>query len=390
MKRHLALLLAVAFVLVGVAGFPFVYYLYLLQQTEVVDQVLDPEMLYALAVPGIIVELEKERGIRSLDGTVLELDRGDLNFLLQTSFTPDALKRKSLEVHRSIVANGRNGPPGVFTFAISTEQEFPLFQKNLLRIFRRKMVSRPECSMGQFLGIAWRSVGKMFGARAPTPEQQLRKLPHCRPPRMVQEGVLQAVQARLTAAQANSPDSVQVRPAFGPRAHRFVRQSLAFGQDGARLALIFPGLLLGIALLSRNNRAALYARLGAPLLITGAFLLLINLPLFYYWQHIDLFTTIAKVDPGYQMSESTGQWLQVVFYLLREVMVLAARNVAFMAAGLILAGLVLVRQHQRCRQADAARQIDTDSTGGLGSAPIPATPSALHQDTADAAPRALR
>jgi hypothetical protein len=390
MRRHLALILGVVFILFGAFVFPYIYYLFLLQNPKVVDRQLEPEMLYALAVPGVLIELEKEKGIRSLDGTVLELDRNDLNFLVQTGFTPEDLKKKALVAHRSIVSHARIGPRDTFTFAISLKDEIPVFQKNLIRIFRRKMIARPECSMGQFLGIAWRSVGKLFGAKAPTPEEQLRKLPHCRPPEMVQQGVLTAVRARLEAAQANAPDSLHVRPAFGTKAHRFVRRNLALGQTAPRLALVFPVLLLGIGLLSWRERSALWARLAAPLLITGLLLLIINLPLIYFVHDLDLFTTIQKVDPDFKMSESTGQWLQVVFYLLREVMKVTARHIALAAAFLLLAGLVLIRQHQRSRLRLTREQIDTASTGGLGSAPIPASPPALSQDDANAASRALR
>jgi hypothetical protein len=389
MRRHLALVLGVIFVLLGVAAFPLFYYLALLQDPVIVDRELDPEILFALAIPGTLIELEKERGIRSLDGTVLELDRNDLNFMLQTSFGPTELKRKALEVHHSIVAHSKIGPRDNFTFKVSLKDELPVFQKNLVRIFRRKMVNRPECSMGQFLGIAWRSVGKLFGARTLSPEDQLRRLPRCRPPKMVQASVIEAVEARLRRAQANAPDSIVVRPAFGPKAHRFVRQSLAMGQSTARLVYVFPVLLLGIILLSWRDRAALWARLAAPLLITGLLLLLINLPLYYFWRDIDLFATVQKVDPDFRMSESTGQWLQVVFYLLREVLQVATRHVALIAAFLILAGLILVREHQRCRIRFARKQIDTDSVDGLGSASIPASPAVLPQDDVNAASRAV-
>jgi hypothetical protein len=390
MRRHLALVLGVSFVVLGVAAFPLFYYLSLLQNTRLVEQQLDAEMLFALAVPGAIIELEKEKGIRSLDGTVLELDRNDLNFMLQTGFTAEQLKKKALDVHRSMIGHSLVGSRDTFSFTISIKDELPVFQKNLIRIIRRKMIARPECSMGQFLGIAWRSVGKLFGARAPSPEQQLRRLPHCRPPGMVQDAVVQAVQARLQAAQANAPDSITVLPAFGPKAHRFVRQALALGQATARLIYVFPVLLFGIILLSWRDRAALWARLAAPLLITGLLLLLINLPLYYFGRDVDLFSTIHKIDPDFTMSESTGQWLQLVFYLLREVIGVAAGRVALIAAFLILAGLILVREHQRCRVRDASDQIDTDSIDGVGSAAIPAAASELPQDDVNAASRALR
>jgi hypothetical protein len=349
MRRHISLVMAAVFILLGVTGFPIIYYLWLLQQTPVIASQLDQDILYALAVPGIIIELEKEKGIRSLDGTVLELDRNDLHFLLQTSFSEEEIRTKALEVHRSIVDHVQVGARDTFSFAVSVSREFPIFQEKLLRIFRRKMLTRPECSMGQFLGIAWRSgVGKLFGVKPPTPDEQLRKLPRCRPPEVVQEGVLSAVKARLDSAQARAPDSILVRPAFGTRAHRFVRRSLSLGQAGTWLLPVFPLLIGVIGVLSWKERKACYARFAAPLMITGLLLLLVHVPLYYYYRDIDLFSTIQKQDPDYHMSESTGQWLQLVFYLLRGVMQVAARNVAFVAWFLILAGLIMLRQHQRC------------------------------------------
>jgi hypothetical protein len=205
---------------------------------------------------------------------------------------------------------------------------------------------------------------------------------------VVQDGVLEAVQARMSRAQANAPDSLNVRPAFGPKTHRFVRRALEVGQTGPRYFLLLPLLLVGIVLLSWNDRVALWARLAAPLLITGMLLLMINLPLFYFWHHLDLLTTISKIDPEYRMSESTGQWLQVVFYLLREVMKVTARHVALGAAFLLLAGLVFVRRHQSMRRR-LSSQIDTASIGELASGPIPASPTALPQDDANAASRAV-
>jgi hypothetical protein len=388
MRRQLTLILGVVFVMLGFGAFPSIYFLWLVQRPELVERSLDPEHLYALAIPGIIIELEKEKGIRSLDGTVLELDRKDLNFMLQTSFGPEDIRTKALEVHRSIVDHARVGPRDTFTFAVSVKEELPLVQKHLLRVFRRKMVVHEECSMGQFLGIAWRSVGKLFGVKPPSPEEQLRRLPRCRPPKMVQNGVMEAVQARLARAQANAPDSLQVRPAFGPKAHRFVRRSLEVGQAGPGLLYVFPVLLALIALLSWGQWTAMWARIGAPLLITGLLLLVVSLPLLYFNKDLDLFTTIQKIDPEYRMSESTGQWLQVVFYLLREIMRVAARHVALVAGILLLAGLIFIRQHQRSRRPAPQQQIDTASGGELGSAAIP-SPTALPQDDANAASRAL-
>ncbi|MEO8199638.1 MAG: hypothetical protein ABI679_03860 [Gemmatimonadota bacterium] len=358
MRRTISLLLATLFVVLGVTIFPVVYYLWEIQQPEVIERVLDPTIVYALGIPAVIVELEKEKDIRALDGTVLELDRSDLNFLLQTSFTEVDVERKALEVHKSIVDHVRQGPKDTFSFSISTVAERPIIQKNLVRLYRRKMNARHECSMGQFLGIAWNGVRKLFGVKKPSEEEQLRTLPHCRPPKMVQEAVMSAVAKRLEKAQEHSADSVHVIPKFGRGGHLFVRRSLELGQTGAWFLPVFPILLAIIGIISWRDRRACYARLAAPLLISGLILLLMNATMYYFAPSLDLFATIQKMDPAYRMSESTSQWLRIVFYVVQGVAVLVARKLALLGAFLILAGLVTVRLHRTCRTPSAIPQID--------------------------------
>jgi hypothetical protein len=367
MRRYLSLLLATIFVVLAVTAMPVVYYLWELEQPKVIATELDPTTLYALSVPGVIIELEKERDIRALDGTVLELDRSDLNFLLQTSFSEEDVARKALEVHRSIIDHIRTGPRDTFTFTISTSAERPIVQKNLIRLFRRKMVARPECSMGQFLGIAWNGVRKLFGVRPPTEEEQLRKLPHCRPPKMVQDAVMRAVATRLEKARENGSDSVRVIPKFQPEGHRFVRRSLELGQTGSRFLPVFPAILVMIALLSWGDLRACFARLATPVLVTGLVLLLVNAPLYFFGPDFDLFATIQKLDPDFKMSESTAQWLHVVFYVLQAVARVVTRKLALLGSFLVLAGLILVRLHQHCRTREVPEQIDMPSERTLGS-----------------------
>ncbi len=361
MRRYLSLLLATIFVVLRVVAMPVVYYLWELQQPRVIATELDPTMVYALTIPGIIIELEKEKDIRALDGTVLELNGSDLNFLLQTSFTEEDVARKSLEVHRSIVDHVQQGPRDTFSFSISTAAERPIIQKNLVKLYRRKMLARPECSMGQFLGIAWNGVRKIFGVKAPSEEELLRKLPHCRPPKKVQDAVMAAVVKRLEKARAGGSDSVRVIPKFEPEGHRFVRRSLELGQTGTLFLPIFPTILALIGVLSWRDPRALFARLATPILITGLLLLLINGTLYFFGPDVDFFATIQKLDPDFTMSESTAQWLHVVFYVVQVVSRVVTRKLAMLGSFLILAGLVLVRVHQHFPSRAAEPQIDLPS-----------------------------
>jgi len=344
------LLLGTAFVLLSVVALPILYYLWLIQQPNVVVQAVDPGTLYALVVPGVVGELEKDRSVRALDGTVLELNRGDLTRILTENFSEDDVLRKASEAINSIRTGARTGPRDTFMFWIPIVRERPLLTPYLFKYFHYKLVARPACSPGKVLGIAWTQIQKLFGKRI-TPEQQLARLPHCRPPKAVQKAVMQAVAMKLQRSETHGADSVRARPNFSPKVHRWIRRSLEIGQTGAAFLLVLPALLAIIITLSWRDRKACYARVAAPLLISAMFLLIINVPLFFYARDLDLLGTVYKIQTT-QLSEGTGQWLQVVFYVLKATARVAAANIGLWAGFMLLAGLIMLRQHQRCRLAE--------------------------------------
>jgi hypothetical protein len=349
-ERHLSLLLGTAFVLLTVLVLPVLYYLWLIQQTNVVVRAVDPGTLYALVVPGAVHELEKDRSLRALDGTVLALDRGDITRILTTTFSEDDVLRKAAEAIKSVRESARTGSRDTFMFWIPIARERPMLDGYLIKYFHYKLVARPECSMGKFLGIAWTQVQRFFGKHI-TQDEQLARLPHCRPPKAVQKAVMNAVAVKLQRSETHAADSVLARPNFSPNVHRWIRRSLVTGQTDTRFFFIPLALLAIIIMLSWRDRKACYARVAAPLLISSMLLLIINVPLFFYARDLDLLGTVYKLQTT-QLSEGTGQWLQVVFYVLKSVARVAAANLALWAGFMMLAGLIVLRQHQRSRLAE--------------------------------------
>lgn len=346
MRRYVALLLATAFILLGAFVFPAVYLLWMIQRPELVARTADPEVLYALTVPGVVIELEKDPGVRALDGTVLELDRRDISRIVTANFNEDDVIRKAQEAIRAVATTMDQAPPDTFQFYLSLKDERPVVNDYLVGYFRHKLKAQPECSLGKVLGLAWMGIQKLFGKRM-TQEQQLQRLPHCRPPGEVQDAVMKAVAARLHRNEAQGPDSIRVRPNFSPRAHVAVRRILNVGQAASLLLPVLPILLGGILLLSWENRRNCYARVSAPLIITACILLLFSVPVFIYSRDLDLYEGMLRAHPM-TLSESTGQWLRVTFYLVKGMMRQAAYNLSVIAGMMLALGLILLRMHRSC------------------------------------------
>lgn len=344
MRRHLSLVLATLFIVVGAFVLPVVYLLWMLQQPELVHRTVDPTTLYAMAIPGVVIELEKDKTVRALDGTVLELTRADLTRIITGSFSEDDVMRKAQEVVQTVATTMDRAPPDTFQFYINIKTERPVVQEYLKGYFRHKLAARPECSMGRVTGLAWMGLQKLFGKRI-SEDEQLRRLPRCRGPREIQDAIMKAVSARLDRSAASGSDSVKVRPHLSPDAHRLVRRTLAVGRAGPWLIPALSLILGGILLLSWKDRRHCYARLAAPLLITSLILLLIFLPVYFF--DLDLYGAVFKVKTV-ALSEGTNTWLQVLFYAVKVMLRHACYNILVFSGILLGLGLVLTRQHQRC------------------------------------------
>ena len=344
MRRHLSLILATLFIVLGAFVLPVVYLLWMVQQPDLVPRTIDPTTLYAMTIPGVVIELEKDHGIRALDGTALELNRDDLTRIITGSFSEQDVIRKAEAVVHTIATTMDQAPPDTFQFYINIKTERPVVQQYLKEYFRHKLAARPECTMGRVTGLAWMGLQKLFGKRI-SEDEQLRRLPRCRGPREIQAAIMKAVSARLDRSEGKGSDSIKVRPAFNQETHLLVRRSLAIGRAGAWLFPILPLLLGGIVLLSWKDRRHCYARIAAPLLITALILLLIFLPVFFF--DLDLYGAVFKVKMV-AVSEGTNSWLQVMFYVVKVMLRRASYNLMVFAGILLLLGLVLTRQHQRC------------------------------------------
>lgn len=345
MRRHLSLVLATLFILVGAFVLPVVYLLWMMQQPEIVSRTIDPATVYAMAIPGVVLELEKDKTVRALDGTALELTRDDLSRIITGSFSEDDVMRKAREVVGAVGTTMDQAPPDTFQFYINIAAERPVVQEYLKEYFRHKLAARPECSMGRVTGLAWMGLQKLFGKHI-SEDEQLRRLPRCRGPREIQDAIMKAVSARLDRSAASGSDSVKVRPHLSSESHRLVRRILAVGRAGPWLLPTLTIMLAGIFLLSwKDHLRHCYARMAAPLLITSLILLLIFLPIYFF--DLDLNGAIFKVKTV-TLSEGTNTWLQVLFYATKVMLRRASYNLMIFGGILLALGLIMTRQHRRC------------------------------------------
>lgn len=365
MRRFLALGLATLFILLAVVVAPVVYLLWAIQQPRLVFSEADPALLYALTIPGVVVELEKDRGIRALDGTVLELNRTDLTRILTRNFSEADVVAKGHAALSALAHLPAQAPPDTFQFWLDIGKERETVSGYLPGYFRRKLHSYPSCGLGDVVDMAWTGLKKLLG-KDMTQEEQLRQLPVCDPPGPVEKAVLGAVRDRLQTVEARGQDTIRVRPNFSAKAHYRIRLALDLGREGSVFLPILPLLLGGIAVLSYRSRRDCYARLSAALLISALLLLVLTMPLAFFAHDLDLYSMLMAAE-GKGISESTGQWLQVVFYLLKVTVRQVSYHIGLAAGVVLLAGLILLRQHRRCAVPAPAPQIDIALRGELGS-----------------------
>lgn len=351
MKRPLSLALATFVVLACALLIPAAYFLQLLQQPELVDSHLDPEYLYAAGIPAVVLEIQKEPTIKELRGTVLELTERDLTRLLQTSFTPEEVAAKAHEVHQNIVAHVPRAPVDSFEFYVSLKKERPVVARHAKRYIAAKLKSRPGCSVGQFAGIAWMGIKKLFSKVSE--KDQLKSLPKCEPPGFVEKSILKKVNQKLDHMVATGKDSIPVHPHFSADAHHHIQQALFLGREFPLVCAILLAALAGLFFLQGSDRAAGLAWAGTPLVLGGAFLAITGTVFSLTGSSIDPNPLLRQIQ-GSPMSESTGQWLNVVAYLLRVTLRLASYHLLLGGAGALLLGLILVRQSQRLRKRRAA------------------------------------
>lgn len=345
MARTLSLVLAAAFVILSVILFPSLRFLFMMQNPERVAGELDPWMIYAIGVPAVAVEVEKDSGIEAIQGTLLNTTRGDLVRLLEAHFTVEDVRRKAIKVHQNIVDDSRRLPGDSLVFFVSIEKEKEVILPALHDFFEKKIERREGCDMGGVLDIAWMGVEDMLGAEK-TDVESLRDLPKCDPPDAVKNQVMDAVDARVEEMRTSGKDSIRVAPGMSLKAHNRIKLALKAGGYFPFLVPILPLLLAGIAIVNWRDRRVLWLRLGAPILIAGLSVLSVALSFSWSVQDLNVAGMVYAVeDPP--VSASTGQWLNLVFYVAKRTAVAANRQVALIAAFVVLIGLLFILRHRK-------------------------------------------
>ncbi|MGH7656856.1 MAG: hypothetical protein ACREL6_01390, partial [Gemmatimonadales bacterium] len=310
MTRALSLFLATTFVILSVALFPGLHFLNMIQNPERVARELDPWMIYALGIPAVAIEVEKDSRIQAIKGTLLHTTRGDLVRLLESHFTVEDVRRKAIEVHHNIVNDARRLPGDSLIFFVSVAEEKKVLLPAMHEFFERKIERRDGCSVGSVLDIAWMGVKDVFGEDK-TDMEALHELPRCDPPDAVKNQVMNAVDARVAKLTRTGSDSVRASPDMSLKAHRRIKTALKAGEYYLLLVPVLLALLTGIAVANRRDRSVLWLRLGAPLLISGLSVLAVALPFTWSVQDLDVAGMVYRVeDPP--VTASTGQWLNLV------------------------------------------------------------------------------
>lgn len=331
MTRTLSLVLATSFVLLGVVILPPLYFLHTVSSPRIVAGELDPHWLYALGLPAVSLEVEKDPVVQSLRGSVLQVTRGDINRFLQGHFTTADVSFKAVEVHQAIL-DGLRQYPGSLTFYVNVEAEKEVALPAVHGFFKRRLDSREECGVGGFLDIAWMGLKSLFGEKQSEIES-LQDLPLCDPSGAVENKILAAVDQSVAEFRRVGRDSIKITPSISGKASRHIRSALLAGPWWALVVAFMLSILVALAWLNLGDRHLLLLRTGTPTLLTGLALLVVAVPLLWLLRDIDIPGMILWVeDPP--ISEGTGQWLGLVFYVVKSAA--RASNADMVALGAVL------------------------------------------------------
>ncbi len=339
MKRNLSMVLATSFVILGVVAFPPLYFLHTMSRPRMVATKLDPNWLYAMGLPAVSLEVEKDPVVRSLRGSIFHVTRGDIFRFLQSHFTPADVSFKAVEIHQSVL-DGLRQYPGSLSFYVSVNEEKKVVLPDVHGFFQRKLDAREECGVGGFLDIAWMGLKSLFGEKQSAIET-LQDLPHCDPSGAVENKILNAVDEGVAEFRRVSRDSIRVTPSISMKASRRIRSALAAGRWWGLLVAVMLGILTALAWLNREDRHLLFRRTGTTLLLTGLVLLVVSFPCIWMIRDLDIPGMILWVEHP-PISEGTGQWLGLVFYVVKSAAQATNRDLVLVGGVLAVAGGGLV------------------------------------------------
>lgn len=334
------------------------------RDSDAIQRATDPDSIYAISVPAIVFELQRDSMIESLDGGLFEMTASDIRGVVTDTYDPEYFSQKMRDTHASLVRYTLSFPPrDTLFFLISLEEEKPVLLDRLLVFWRQRIQSLPGCSPLQLARIGFGAVLTAAGMKSA--EDLARDLPRCRPPESIEKKLLAKLEEAKEQQKNSGSPFVSAFPKKNRPDYSQFRRSMSivrgFAHTGSWLFLaLLAAAVIAFVLVRSAGRAE---RAGAASwgLIGVALLLMVCGAAARRWGgEINLWEFVLH-KPREENSPSTVHWMTLVFYLTRATIAIAgSKAFAYAVACLAGAGLLWLaagrlRGDQRIRSTRVVR-----------------------------------
>jgi hypothetical protein len=252
----------------GVGGARFA----ITSSTLITPTVLEPGILYDLAVGALILDISNSDLVAGLNEGPLHIGQEDVSRVLRTTYDTTDTTAKGKEVHAGLIHFILSHPEREI-FRISIARERPALADSLGRILLDRYANLPECGVGEDLGtLASAARLRLFGGSGEDffNEQH----PDCRPPDVVAEPVEEGLRAEIAGMSASGPDSLETFPEeegdeeFAALMHR-VQRGLLWTHPGWPILLLLGSMGVYALLHPRRRIDPPAAWFGVGLVVYG-------------------------------------------------------------------------------------------------------------------------
>ncbi len=314
------------------------------RDSNAIHHATDPDSIYAISIPAIVYELQRDDLIEALEGGLFEMSAKDTREVVTGAYDAEYFSRRARDTHASLVRYTLNfPPPDTLFFLVSLERERPVLLDRLLNHWRQRIQSLPSCSPFQLAEIGFGAL--LAGTGLESSESFAKGLPRCRPPESLEKKLLMKLEQSIEEEKKSGSEFVSAFPKKNQTDYTQFRRSMTFARGFAHsgswpfLALLVAATLAFVLVRSTGRpgraRAATWGLIGIAVL-----LVLCGAALRRWGGEIDLWALVHD-KPRAELSASTVHWFTLVFYLTRVTLAIAAGK-AFVYAGACLAGAALV------------------------------------------------
>lgn len=176
----------------------------------VTPTVLEPGILYDLAVGALILDISNSDLVAGLNEGPLHIGQEDVSRVLHTTYDTTDTTAKGRQVHAGLLHFIRSYPEQEI-FRISIARERPGLADSLGRILLAQYTNLPDCGVGEDLStLASAARLRLFGGSGD--EFFNEQHPDCRPPDAVAEPVEEGLRTEIAEMSASGPDSLDTFP----------------------------------------------------------------------------------------------------------------------------------------------------------------------------------